>query len=101
MNGTSIRDSLMEQLQAKGADVAHFRSLIEDYVWMDEQLQAMKEDIKERGTRCLTLSASGKPYEKENPAVKDAVMYSRQMLAILRDLGLSTEKTVVEDDDEL
>lgn len=101
MGRASVKKSLMEQLRAKGADVAHFRSLIDDYAWMDEQLQKMKKDIKERGTRYAALSASGKPYEKENPAVKDAVMYSRQMLAILRDLGLSTEKTVIEDDDEL
>ena len=36
-------------------------------------------------------SAAGKEYDKENPAIKAAALYSKQKLAILRELGLTTD----------
>jgi hypothetical protein len=96
-----LRDSLQDQLKNKGADTAHFRALIEDYIWLDTQMQAMKKSIKEDGPMVEAVSAAGKTYQRENPAVKNVVLYSRQMLAILRDMDLSTENTVMEDEDEL
>jgi len=101
MAESKIKCSLLEQLKNKGADTAHFRALVDDYVWMDAQVRKMKASIRRDGTMIPAVSAAGKEYEKENPAVKNVILYSRQMLAILRDMGLNTENTVTEDDDEL
>lgn len=101
MSAADIRQSLTEQLRMKGADVAHFCSLIDDYIWMYEQVQDMKKDIQNRGATYEAVSAAGKVYDKENPAVKNIVLYNRQMLAILRDLELSTDSAGKDEDDEL
>ena len=98
---SKIEQSLLEQLKAKGADTVHFRSLVKDYVWMNQQVELMKKSIRKEGTVIRAMSAAGKEYEKENPAVKNNIQYSRQMLAILRDMGLDTESTVTADEDEL
>ena len=98
---SKIERSLLDQLKAKGADTEHFRSLVKDYVWMNRQVELMKKSIREEGTVIKAMSAAGKEYEKENPAVKNIILYSRQMLAILRDMGLDTESAVTEDEDEL
>ena len=90
----TIRDSLREQLQAKGADVELYRSLVEDYCWFWKQEREMQADIRKRGRVYSAVSAAGKPYDKENPSVKNALLYSKQMVAILTALGLDT-KTVV------
>lgn len=104
-NAKEIKESLMKQLQAKGADVPLYQSKIEEYMWLYQQFKQMQTDIRKRGRIYKTMSAAGKEYEKENPSVKDALLYSRQMVAILGALGLDT-KTVVggtaaDDEDDL
>ncbi|QNK41831.1 P27 family phage terminase small subunit [Caproicibacter fermentans] len=91
---TKIKDSLLKQLQAKGADVDLYRSLVDDYCWMWKQERAMQADIRKKGRTYTAVSAAGKDYEKDNPSVKNALLYSRQMIAILDTLGLSTETVV-------
>lgn len=101
MKKTDIKESLLAQLKAKGADVAHFISLVDDYMFLYDQVQRMKKDIKRLGLVYEAVSAAGKSYEKENPAVKQIILYNRQMLAILKELELSTEEAAGGADDEL
>ena len=95
-----IRESLMQQLAAKGADVAHFEALIEDYVEYFGLVKKMKADIRKHGLSYTAMSAAGKEYVKDNPSVKLLPQYTRSMLLILEKLGLTTDK-VAEEDDEL
>ncbi|MBP3701706.1 MAG: P27 family phage terminase small subunit [Lachnospiraceae bacterium] len=101
MGVSKIKQSLLDQLKSKGADTAHFRSLVDDYCWMDAEVKKMKRSIREDGPTITTTSAAGKEYQKENPAIKNIVLYNRQMLAILREMELSTKNVVTDDDDEL
>ena len=96
----AIRESLIEQLRLKGADVAHFTALIDDYVTYFNLVKKMKADIRKKGLSYDAISAAGKPYEKDNPNVKLLQQYTRAMLSILKDLGLTTD-SVGEDDDLL
>lgn len=96
-----IKDSLIKQLQNKGADVSHFLGLVDDYVWYFEQEKAMQQDINTRGRVYTAISAAGKTYEKENPSIKNAVMYNKQKIAILKQLELTTDNVINDDDDEL
>lgn len=93
-NARDVRKSLNEQLRAKGADVVLYRALIDDYMWLFQQEKQMQADIRKNGRSYLSVSAAGKEYEKENPCVKNALLYSKQMVTILTALGLDT-KTVV------
>lgn len=93
---SDVRQSLVEQLKTKGADVALYRDLINQYIWFRRQLAAMRTDISKKGRVYTTISAQGKKYEKNNPSVKDALMYSKQMVSILDALGLSTETVKVD-----
>ena len=97
---SKIRESLMEQLRLNGADVAHFQSQIEDYIFLFETVKKMKKSIKENGRTYMAMSAAGKEYEKDNPDAKLLPRYTSEMRAILKDLGLTT-KNVMEDDEEL
>lgn len=100
-NVRKIKESLIKQLEDKGANVEHFLSLIDDYIWYWNQEKAMQKDIKKRGFMFKTTSASGYQIEKENPSVKNAVVYNKQKLAILKQLELTTDNVVSDDDDEL
>lgn len=85
-----VRESLIRQLRAKGADVTLYRALIDDYMWFYQQFHQMQADIRKNGRTYTATSAAGKDYEKDNPCVKNALLYSRQMVSILAALGLST-----------
>lgn len=100
ISAKKVRESLITQLKAKGADVSHFEALINDYIAYFNIVRKMKANIAKRGISYLAVSASGKEYEKDNPNVKLLPQYTRSMLSILKELGLTTDK-VAEDDDEL
>lgn len=95
-----IKDSLIEQLKARGADVPLFNALIDDYIWYCEQENDMQKDIKDRGRIYIATSAAGNEYEKENPSVKNALMYNKQKLAILKQMELSTKGVETPDVDD-
>lgn len=90
----------MQQLKEKNADVEHFISLVDDYVWYYEQEKAMQEDIKKRGLSYKTISSQGKEYLKDNPSIKNAVMYNKQKLAILKEMQLTTANVIKTDGDD-
>lgn len=100
-SATAVRESLMLQLKSKGADVAHFESLVDDYITYFGLVKKLKADIKKRGLTYPAISATGKEYEKDNPSVKLLPQYTRSMLTILRELGLTTDEPVEDEDDEL
>ena len=96
-----VRESLLMQLRAKGADVAHFEALVEDYIMYFAQVKKLKADIRKNGLTYTAISAAGKEYEKDNPAAKLLPVYTRSMLSILKELGLTTDAALDEEDDEL
>lgn len=98
---TSVKKSLIEQLEKKGANIDLFSSLIDDYIWYYSQEKAMQKDIKNRGRTYIATSAAGKEYEKDNPSVKNAVLYNKQKLSILKDLGLTVDNIICDIEDEL
>ena len=54
---------------------------------MEKKMQAAVK----KGLTVKAKSAAGKEYDKENPAIKAAALYSKQKLSILRELGLTTD----------
>lgn len=91
-----VKASLVAQLQAKGADVAHYLDLIDQYMFFRREFRRLKKEAK-RGTMIDVEGASG-VYQKENPAIKQASVCSQRMTTILKELGLSTDKCIPKDD---
>lgn len=98
-----IKDSLIKQLEVKGANVAHFSDMINDFLVFYDIKKQLQMDIKVRGVSFETFSASGFPIIKQNQSVKDLVAVEKQMLSILKELGLTTDKPTGEEiiDDDL
>lgn len=95
---TSIRESLTEQLQKKGADIPLFLDYIDKYLFYDTQERKMMADIRNRGIMVQAISAQGKEYERENPSIKLAALYNKQKLQILKELNLTTGNCLPADD---
>ena len=102
VNKSQIRKSLTEQLNEMGAKVAHFEDLINDYLALYDVKNQLIKEIKDRGVTYPDYSAAGVAMQKNNPSTKDLVSVNRQMLAILKELGVSTTSIKKpEDNDEL
>lgn len=95
MTAKQIKESLTAQLEIKGANVSHFVSLIEDYIFYWTQEKKMQADIKKNGLKYTRKSAQGVDIEAENPAVKSAYQYNKQKLQLLREMGLTTDNCYV------
>ncbi|MFR5701955.1 MAG: hypothetical protein ACLUD0_08795 [Eubacterium ramulus] len=63
----------------------------------------LQNDIKTRGVSYETLSASGVLIMKQNQSIKDLVAVEKQMLSLLKEMGLTTDAPTGEDviDDDL
>ena len=97
----SIRDALLEQLAMLGAGQEHYIDLIDDYMSMWNIKTKLAEDLKTRGTVYTDKSSVGVSMLKNNPSTKEFVMVNKQMLSLLKELGLSTDNAVGSDEDEL
>ena len=94
-----IRESLVEQANRKGANVAFILDQIDTYCRYTELEKEALEDIKKNGTTVKMTSSIGKEAERVNPAIKTALMYSKQRLDILKRLNLSLD-TIAGDNTE-
>lgn len=93
-NAIKVKESLIKQLENKSAATDYFLSLIDDYIFYFIEEQGMQEDVKKKGRSYKTKSASGFPILKENESLKNAVTFNKQKLAILKQLGLTSDNVV-------
>ena len=96
-----VSESLAEQLAIKGASIDCFEDLLQDYMAMWDTKNDLIADIRDRGITFKDFSSVGVEMTKNNPSVKELVMVNRQMLTLLKELGLSTENAMggeVDDD---
>ncbi len=94
-----VKKSLVEQLKAKGADVDIFNDQINDYMSMWDLKEDLKNDILENGLRMMYHTANGGKAEKDNPSVKQLPAVNKQMLMLLKQMNISTDKAVKEGGD--
>ena len=98
---SDILESLKSQLKKKNADISVFNDLIDDYMSLYSIKKKLTADIRKRGVSYETESASGKArIVKQNQSIKDLVAVNKQMLMILDKLGLTTDKTIKENEDD-
>jgi phage terminase small subunit len=97
----AIEYSLMDQLAMMGAMKDHYIDLLNDYMGFWDVKNALLYDIKLRGVTYKDFSSVGIEMSKNNPSVKELVMVNRQMLSILKELGLGTANVRSGEDDVL
>lgn len=76
-----------------------FNDQINDYMTMWDLKEKLKDDIEEHGLRMKYLTANGGYAEKDNPSVKQLPLINKQMLMLLKQLDISTEKVVKDGED--
>jgi len=100
-NQTKIENSLLEQLALLGAMKEQYIDLIRDYMALWDTKTELRKDIKKEGVSYKEYSSTGSLVKKNNPSVKDFVMVNKQMLSLLKELGISTANNGDGEGDEL
>ena len=88
-----IKKSLIEQLRSRGSDIALFADQVDDYMQLWDLKEMLIEDIRETGLR----TEDG----KDNTSPKQLPIVNRQMLSLLKTLGVTTDNIVGGEDDDL
>lgn len=88
----AIKASLIKQLSAKNALVPHFIALVDDYMEFYSLSEKLKKDISVRGLSIKQQTATGIEQQKENPSVRNLISVNRQMISILAQMELTTNK---------
>lgn len=101
MKKSEVKASLIEQLKAQGKAQKYNLDLIEDYMKLWSVKTKLNADIKDRGVVYEDVSSVGIKMQKNNPSVKELVMVNRQMLSIIKELGVNETENVGGDDDEM
>lgn len=97
----AVKDSLLEQLRAAGADIEVFRGLISDYCAMYLVSEKLKADIRKRGTIVEVPKMQGVMITQPNSSIKELRDTNKAMLAILKQLNLSIDTVQPPEDDRL
>jgi len=96
-----IKKSLLEQLRLKGAKSEFYNDTINDYMSFWDTKNALQKDIEERGVVYKDFSSVGVEMYKNNLSVKDLIAVNKQMMQILKDLGLNTPTEDLGNEDDL
>ena len=96
-----IRQDLTDQLERQGVYGQHYLDLIEDYMALWDTKNALIEDIKKRGVMTKYQNGQNQWGFKKNDSVANLVKVNKQMLELLKELGLrAADFEAGSDDDE-
>lgn len=96
-----LRKSLISQLKFRNADIDVFTALIDDYIALFSISERLKTDISERGEIIREKNSAGCEVCKCNPSLKELRDTNKSMLAILKQLNLSLDTVLTDENDEL
>ena len=101
MDAKTIKEALIGQLKAKKADTPYFVEMVENYMGLRGQLRAMKAAVKTAGLyETEVYHNAGDTRLKANPMLKEIRETQKQMLAILKELKLSVDTVISEEEDD-
>jgi P27 family predicted phage terminase small subunit len=95
-----IRQDLTDQLERQGVYGRHYLDLVEDYMALWDTKNALISDIKKRGVMIKYQNGENQWGYKKNDSVGNLVKVNKQMLELLRELGLRAADFEADSDDD-
>ena len=101
MTAKKIRESLIEQLRSKGADIDALVDRVDDYVKLWEIKEQLQKSIDTDGAIIEECNNVGAMIKKPHPAIKELLGVEKQMIADAKHLELEPSKIASAEDDEM
>jgi P27 family predicted phage terminase small subunit len=95
-----IKQDLTDQLERQGVYGRHYLDLVEDYMALWDTKNALISDIKKRGVMIKYQNGENQWGYKKNDSVGNLVKVNKQMLELLRELGLRAADFEADSDDD-
>ena len=95
-----IRQDLIDQLERQGIYGRHYLDLVEDYMALWDTKNDLIRDIKERGVTVRYQNGQNQWGHKKNDSVDNLVKVNKQMLMLLKELGLRAENFEADSNDD-
>ena len=95
-----IRQDLIDQLERQGIYGRHYLDLVEDYMALWDTKNALISDIQKRGVMVRYQNGQNQWGHKKNDSVDNLVKVNKQMLMLLKELGLRAENFEADSDDD-
>ena len=95
-----IRQDLIDQLERQGIYGRHYLDLVEDYMALWDTKNALILDIQQRGVMSKYQNGENQWGYKKNDSVGNLVKVNKQMLMLLKELGLRAENFEADSDDD-
>ena len=83
-----IRQDLIDQLERQGIYGRHYLDLVEDYMALWDTKNALISDIQNRGVMSKYQNGENQWGHKKNDSIGNLVKVNKQMLELLKELGL-------------
>ncbi|MEC1778411.1 P27 family phage terminase small subunit [Schinkia azotoformans] len=96
-----IKSDLLEQLHKNGIKGSQFIDLIDDYMSLWDLKNKLIQDIDERGAMISWNNGGGQHGMKKNDSVAELPKVNKQMLSLLKELGLQAVVVKVDDTDDV
>jgi phage terminase small subunit len=95
-----IKEGLLQQLIENGTDASHYVDLVEDYMALWDLKNKLIKDIKKRGAMIEWQNGDYQKGVRKNDAVVELPKVNKQMLMLLKELGLRAVDNREDEPDE-
>lgn len=85
----SIEKSLKDELKKAEKTGKFYMDLVADYMKLWDLKEELFTDIENRGVVYKDKSSTGVEMQKNNPSTKEVLMVNRQMLQIIKEIGIN------------
>ena len=96
-----ILNDLKKQLKKNGTAGNYYSDLVDDYMRLWDTKNLLIEDIEKRGAVVDYVSNNGTVNKRKNDSVGELVKVNDRMIKLLEALGITPERDVTADDDEM
>lgn len=97
----AFRAGLIEQLKARKADTPYFLELVSEIMYQREQLRKLKELVANDGIVSVSLGRTGNVRVGMNLTLREIRETEKSIMLILKELNITTDNVISEEDDEL
>lgn len=97
----AFRTGLIEQLKARKADTPYFLELVSEIMYQREQLRKLKELVANDGIVSFAVGRTGNVRVGMNLTLREIRETEKSIMLILKELNITTDNVISEDDDEL
>ena len=96
-----LREGLISQLRARNAETPYFLDLVDEVIYQREQLRRLKDLVAHDGIVDVQVGRGGGLRVSISSMLREIRETEKSILLILKELKITTDNVISDDDEEL